>query len=307
MKRRFRVALSAAFLMFFFALTTAASGVFMVTRNGVKAFDEAKNGFLQMAYAYQIPNFNPAAVVLDGSSADDAKIQALKAKAPDLVFTVGAYATQKVRSAMPDVWVVYAEVYYPQIEGFDKDSKMIGVASLGPPQRLFNFVKELDRRARKNWVLLHSSAVQAAVPAIISKFSNAGINLTAASVPDASHLAGVFNGVRQDAGAILILPDPITMNPDALRFLISESIKDGTPLITLNESLVASGALCGAFYPPDQVGNTAAKVAEEILKGSPPQQTMIDPEKFNTAVNMITAKALKIKIPKDVNVGNTYE
>ncbi len=307
MGKRWTLVILALVVFVLTSVGASAAGVFIVSRAGVTPYNGAMAGFMQVAYANQLPGFDPKSIQLQGTSADDAALSALKAKLPTLIFTVGSYATKKVRAAIPDVWIVYAMVYYPDLEGFTADPKMVGIGSLGSPKDLNEMVKAFRRRAKRLYIL-HSPAIQSSIPGLIAQLDEAGFDAQDKPVPDAPSLQGVFNSIRDDAQVVLLLPDPLTSNQDALRYIISQCVDNKIIPVALSDSLVANGALCAAFYPGDAVGNEAAKVAQTILNtGKAPADKVVDPPSVSTSVNMKTAQALRLKVPSKINFGVTYE
>jgi len=288
-------------------VSTEAAGVFIVSRAGVTAYNDAKAGFMQMAYSLPLPGFNPKTVELNGSAADEAALAALKVQSPALVYAVGSYAARKVRETLPETWVVYGMVYYPEVEGFTDDPKMVGIASLGPPKALANLLKALGGKT-KGLVVIHSEAVQKAMPGLLSRLATDGFEATAKSVASAKDLQPAFDAVKEQAKAILLLPDPITSSPDAVRFIVSQCVAAKIPPVSLSEILVSDGALCASFYPASAIGNQAAKVSQAILASNKaPSDRVVPPLESETALNSGTANALKITLPKDLRIGVTYE
>ena len=284
-----------------------AAGVFIVSRAGVTAYNDAKAGFMQMAYSLQLPGFNPKTVELNGSAADETALAALKAQSPTLVYAVGSYAARKVREALPEVWVVYSMVYYPEVEGFTQDPKMVGIASLGAPKALASLLKVLGGRT-KGLVVIHSEAIQKAIPGLLTRLDADGFEATAKSVASAQDLQPAFDSIKEQAKVIMLLPDPITSSPDAVRFIVSQCVASKIPPVSLSEALVSDGALCAAFYPSSAIGNQAAKVAQAILASNQaPPERVVPPLESETALNSGTARALSITVPKGLKVEVTYE
>ncbi|MCI4397890.1 MAG: hypothetical protein JHC34_03530 [Acidobacteria bacterium] len=289
------------------SMGASASGVFVVLRKGVAAYDDARNGFIQMAYAKQLRGFNPAAVELDGSDKDDAALATLKGQAPDLVFAVGSYAVKKVRQALPEVQIVYAMVYYPEVDGLTRDPRATGVASLGAPRLLAQVVKSLGKG--KSIVVLHQAAIAASALEIASALGAEGLSASTASVQGTDDLPKVLDGIKGQAQYVLLLPDPLTQAPESLRFIISKCIEAGIMPLAYSESLVSNGALAAAYIPPQSAGSRAAEVASDILSsGKAPDTRVVSVADAATAVNGSTAKALRInKLPKDLSSGTIYE
>ena len=286
------------------AHSTVAGGVVIVSRTGVQAFKGAEAGFMQMAYTVQLPGFSPKVVELDGTAADDAALAALKAENPDVVFAVGSYAAKKVRQVLPTVWIVYGMVYYPEVEGLTGDPKMVGIDSLGPPKGLASLVKPMSRS--KSLVVLHSQSIMASVSSLVTALNSAGFDAQSKAVASVGDLQGAFQAVKDQFKILLLLPDPLTANPDAMRYLISQCVDAKILPVALTESMVASGALCAVTFQPEAVGSHAAKVVQQILAGKPPQDRVVEPSTFTTVINKGTAGALKINISK-INAEITYE
>ncbi len=283
-----------------------AAGVFVVAPKGVEAFEGAKAGFIQMAYGVQMPGLNPRTVDLDGSAADDAAISALAAQNPAVVFAVGSQAVKKVRKALPDVWIVYGMVYFPESEGFLNDAKMVGVASLGPTKGLAAAIKTFTKS--KSVVVLHAQAESATVSALTERLRAEGLDAQSKGVSSSADVPAAFDAVKESYKTVILLPDGITANPDSMRFLISQCVQGGILPVGLAEPLVASGAFLAAYYPAEAVGNQAARLAADLAKtGNTPADRLVTPAESATALNKSTAQALKINIPKTFRVEVTYE
>lgn len=287
-------------------VSARAAGVFIVSHKGVEPFDSAKAGFIQMAYGAQLPGFNAKSVDLDGSAADEAALSALAAQNPSLVFALGSQAAKRVRKAMPDVWIVYGMVYYPEAEGLTQDAKMAGVSSLGSTKVLASAVRTFTKS--KSLTILHAQAESAAVTALLDRLKADGFDAQARAVSAAADLPAAFDAVKDQCKVLLLLPDGITSNADSMRFLISQCVQAGILPVSLAEPLVASGALLASFVSPEAVGGQAARVAAEILKtGQPPADKVSSPSESGLALNKSTAQALKAQVPKNSRWEVTYE
>jgi len=301
-------ALAAALAVALVSLPASASGSFIVTKKGVPAYDEAKNGFIQMAYAQQVRGFSPQAIELDGTDKDGPALDALKAKAPDLVFCIGAFAAKKTRQALPDTPIVYSMVYYPETEGLTKDPKMVGVFSLGAPRLTAQVLKSLGKY--KSVAVLYQVALAASAESTAAYLSAEGLDATAVPVKGPEELQKVLASVRTTAQVVYLQPDPITLDPEAFRFIISQCISAGLLPVAGTDSLVSNGALFAAYFPPAVTGNKAAEVAALILNsGKVPDQRLVFPAVTDatTALNKSTAQALRLKISKEVSGGTVYE
>ncbi len=104
---------------------------------------------------------------------------------------------------------------------------------------------------------------------------------------------------RKRADAILIPPDSLITS--AVGIVIAQSLKEKLPLITSLLVNVKEG--CLATYAADYfaLGRQGAVLADKILKGAKPSELPIElPEKLNLALNLKTAKAIGLKIPREL-------
>lgn len=307
MTGRWPLALGTAVVLGMVSLSVPASGVFVVTRKGVPVYEEAKNGFIQGAYAQQLKGFSPQAVELDGSDKDAAALEALKAKAPDLVFCIGAFAAKKTRSVLPDVPVVYAMSYYPEAEGLTADAKMVGVQSLGAPKLMAQLLKGAGKI--RSVVLLHHISVAASAATLTEGLNAEGLSVSSAVAQDAGSLKAVLQGLAGGAQAVLLVPDPLTLDAESCRFIISQCIQQGQIPVSYTDGLVANGAAFAAFFPPGATGSKGAEVAAQILSGGIPSQRLVSPNGTDaaTALNKSTAQSLRVKVTKEMGGGTVYE
>ena len=117
------------------------------------------------------------------------------------------------------------------------------------------------------------------------------------SAPDA--LDKAFQQARQIAQAILVLPDPITVNHR--RRVAEIAIKQRLPGLYVFRDFVDVGGLMS--YGADQsfLFRRAAEFVDMILKGSKPGDIPIEqPTQFSLSLNLKTARALRITIPESV-------
>lgn len=301
------LALTAALVPILAWLPAQAGGVAIAVQRGGEGASEAKNGFLQTAYGMQLPGLSARAAELDGSEADAAILQDLKEQAPNLVFAVGPLPARLVRKALPDTWIVYGMVFFPEAEGFLEDAKMVGVASLGPPRELGVIFKAVLGKQR-SLVVLHTSSVARAIPDLLARLkSEAGIDARGISVETPGALKGAVEGLKGQTSAVLFLPDSLSGDAEAFREALAACMASGISPLAMSDDLVASGALCAAYYAPEEVGAQGAKLAKDILEGKAPSAKVIPPQKSTTSCNKATATALRVKFPKEFRPETTYE
>lgn len=104
---------------------------------------------------------------------------------------------------------------------------------------------------------------------------------------------------RKEADAILLQPDAFfARNIDVI---VHTAIKERLPVITPLIANVKRGTL--ATYSPDYfaIGQQGAVLVDKILRGARPGDLPIEqPLKLSLVINLKTARAIGLKIPKDI-------
>ena len=108
--------------------------------------------------------------------------------------------------------------------------------------------------------------------------------------------------VNRNLGEGVFLPaDAIVHTVKAVKEITPHLSKEKLPSIAVNSSTVRAGAL--AAYGADYfaLGQQGAVLVDKILKGSRPTDLPIElPFKFYLVINLKTAKAIGLKIPKEI-------
>lgn len=104
---------------------------------------------------------------------------------------------------------------------------------------------------------------------------------------------------RKMADAIVSQPDPVISRK--MELVIKQSIKAKLPMVSTLISSVKRGGL--ATYAPDYfvLGQQGAVLVDKIFKGARPTDLPIEqPFKLMLVINLKTAKAIGLKIPKEI-------
>ena len=94
---------------------------------------------------------------------------------------------------------------------------------------------------------------------------------------------------------------PSTLVGSHIGLFIAKAEQDRIPLVVHETSLVEQGALVSYGGDFRLVGAQAAKLVVKVLKGVKPSEIPAQtPEKLLLAINLRTAKAIGLKIPREV-------
>lgn len=94
---------------------------------------------------------------------------------------------------------------------------------------------------------------------------------------------------------------PSTLVGTHIDLLIRKAKEDGIPLSVTEQPLVEQGALIAYGADIRLLGVQAAKLMAKILKGAKPSEMPVQtPEQLPLAINLTTAKAIDLDIPRSI-------
>ena len=229
--------------------------------------------------------------------------------APDVIFTSGFSTIRPLLDATRTVPIVFANVVDPVGAGF--------VASLARPGGNVTGFMSIEYGLSGKWLeLLKQIApgvTRAAVlrdpsiSALIGQFaavqgaaSSFGVEVTPIDVRDAGELQrALATFARGPTNGLIVLGGP---SANAHRHLIAElAARHRIPAVYGSRIYVGAGGLIS--YGPDRSDQfrQAAGYVDRILKGEKPADLPVQaPTKFETVINLKTAKALGLTVPPSV-------
>jgi putative ABC transport system substrate-binding protein len=139
---------------------------------------------------------------------------------------------------------------------------------------------------------LWENQLSAAAPAV-------GVKTLFVHVIRREDLARAIQQARQQAQAIMVVPDPLTTNHR--RAIVELAEKQLLPGMFVMRDFVDDGGLISYGIDMNKILRRAAEYTDKILKGAKPGDLPIEqPTKFELVVNLKTAKALGITIPQSI-------
>ena len=224
----------------------------------------------------------------------------------DVIVTSGTpqvLATKQATSVIP---IVFARVGDPVANGV--------VASLGRPGgNVTGLSSQVDELAGKRLELLREVVPSLRRVAILANVGNPlsvmelgeaqaaagrlGLEFDALEIRRAEDIVPAFEAIRGRAEALYVCPDGLM---DANKIKINTSAL-GTRLPTMHgyrEYVEAGGLMAYGANLPDMY-RRAAEYVDKILRGTKPGDLPVEqPTKFDLVVNLVTAKALGLEIPR---------
>jgi len=224
----------------------------------------------------------------------------------DVIVTVGTFLTLAAKQATSAIPIVFVGVGDPVGTGL--------VASLARPggnttglsnqssdlagkrvELLRDVIPGLRRLAIMAFVsnpssILEMGEVQAAARKL-------GLEVTTSEIRRAEDITPAFEALRDRADALYLFPDPLFMtNRTRINIL---AVGERLPTMHGLREYVEAGGLMS--YGPDNrdLFQRTGDYVDKILRGAKPGELPVEqPTKFDLAINLTTAKALKLTIPE---------
>jgi len=243
---------------------------------------------------------------LSGLASRAAKL--LNAK-PAVLFTVVTPPTLAAKQATHTIPIVFAGVVDPIQSGLvssfvSSGNNLTGVTAYTAylSGKRLEVLKEIVPQARKVLAVVSTKEIvaQISLNQLEEASLKAGVKVVRREVVNMDDIDKLF--LRQWAGEVdAIFHLPSILVEKYLQRLIAKSNKEKLPLIVHEESFLRMGAL--ASYGGDfrLYGMQAAKLVAKVLKGTKPSDIPIEvPDQFILAINLATAKAIGLRIPRTV-------
>jgi putative ABC transport system substrate-binding protein len=228
---------------------------------------------------------------------------------PDVIFTITTAPTIAAKQATTTIPIVFAFVADPLRSGLiasyaSSQNNVTGITSyVGPLSgKRLEVLQEIAPGIKRVLVLVapQESVAEVSFQLLAEAAPKLGIELLRHDVRSLEEIAQTLQAVPK--GAV----DAIYYNPSNLvgahlDLLIHKAKEDRIPLAVSDTSMVERGAL--VTYGPDMrlLGMQAAKLVAKIMKGAKPSEMPVQtPEQLPLAINLTTAKAIGLDIPRSI-------
>jgi len=224
----------------------------------------------------------------------------------DLLFVEGEEAARAAKAATQIIPVVFTLVGDPVAAGIVKEiahpgGNVTGVSSLATelaPKRL-ETLKALYPTVRRVWAIYYAgeASSQAAARKVQEVGPRLKLDVVARPVGTTDELVANLKGLRPGDG--LLCPPTLTLNIPGL--ILDLVLGAGWPAIFPTAFWVQSGAVVSYGSDVYSDGMQAARIVTKILQGARPQDLPVEgSNKIEMAINLRTARSLKVSIPADI-------
>jgi putative ABC transport system substrate-binding protein len=228
---------------------------------------------------------------------------------PDIILTGGTPATVAVQRETRTIPIVFAGVGDPVGSGLvarlDRPGNITGFAileaSLGG--KWIELLSEIAPGLKRAAIMFSPDTAPAAsvhMPSLETAARSLKVELITAPVhSDAEIETAITSLGREPGGGLVVMPDTFTQTHRAP--LMMAAARNYVPAVYWDSSFPRDGGLLS--YGVDQVDSMrrAATYVDRILRGSKPGDLPVQfPVKYETAVNLKTAKALGLTVPQSI-------
>jgi putative tryptophan/tyrosine transport system substrate-binding protein len=279
---------------------------FADTADGFKA-GMAELGYVEgknIVYDIQSTNFDMAMY--------KSILQKFVADKVDLIFVFPTEAAQEAKAAVEgtDIPVVFANANVEDTglvnSVREPGGNVTGVRYPGPDLALkrFELLLELVPQAKRIWVPYQKGypIVASELEVLYPAASSQGITLIEAPAADAAELQAELQARAQSADigmdAILLIPEPLAVTPDAFKALAGFSTEHNIPV---GGALMSEGdysTLFGLSTDNVAVGRQVASLADKILRGTPVGTIPVVSAESYLQINLKAAQQLGLTVPE---------
>jgi putative ABC transport system substrate-binding protein len=171
----------------------------------------------------------------------------------------------------------------------------------GVPGKWLELLQELISRLSTVAVISNAdnpSAVQSA-QALSKATSDRGLRLVSIDVRQESEYDRAFQQARQQAQAVVLIPDPLANN--LRKSIVALAAKYRVPTVYGLSDFVEAGGLIAYAPALRPIWRRAAEYVDRIFAGAKPGDLPIElVSSFELGINLNAAKALNIEIPQSI-------
>jgi putative ABC transport system substrate-binding protein len=232
------------------------------------------------------------------------------AQGPDLILAQSLPATRALMQATKSIPIVMYAVGNPVELGIVADYRKPGGNVTGSSYMATEYARKLLQLLKEAAPGLRSVAVfinpsnEAAAPLIKQMRDDAvtlGLQVQIVEVMAQGDFEAAFVAIRSaNTQSILLLPEPLIVSKREAIAAFAQTHRLPLVIVGVSRVLPASGLM--AFGPArDEYPQLAARYIDRILKGAKPSDLAVEQtSRFTLAINLKTAKALGLTIPKSL-------
>ena len=245
-------------------------------------------------------------VLKNEAAAIDADVKTLMDQKVDMFFTLGTIATQSAKKAVAGtkVPVVFAPVVNPVAEGVvDSISRpggnVTGIQRGNVVGKSLEWLLKVAPGTKKVYLFYNPADVVSVttMQPLPDAASKLGVEFVPTKVTSEDQVLAAIQTLPKEA-AIFYIPAPTI--DDKVADICKAAMERGIPLGTYLLNDVNKGALVGYGATWDAVGKQAARIADQVLKGTKPADLPVETDEAFLGINLKTANTIGLNIPDEI-------
>jgi putative ABC transport system substrate-binding protein len=273
------------------------------------ALEGLQEGLERLGY---VPGKNLTLVVEDTHGAVPdlaARAARLVAAKPDVLVTIGTPHTRAAKQATTSVPIVFTRVGDPLQYGIiasyaSSQNNLTGISTYSGPLtgKRLELLREIVPGVKRILAIVakDEANAQAAFERLTETARKLQIQMLRRDVTTREEIEQVLRAMSP--GAVeAIFHVPSFLVSAHIDLLIQKAKQEKLPLIVHEDSMVDQGALVSYGGHSRPMGTQAAKLVAKILEGMHPAQLPVQtPDKFIMTINLATAKAIGLILPRHI-------
>jgi putative ABC transport system substrate-binding protein len=234
--------------------------------------------------------------------------QVVEAK-PDVIVTLGTASTTAAKQATTTLPIVFAYIADPLRSGMvasyaSSQNNLTGISNYAGPLsgKRLEVLQEVAPGIKRVLVLVapQESVAEVSFQFLAETAPKLGIELLRYDVRSKEEIEQILHALPKGAvDAIYHVPSSLV--GARIDLLIQKAKEDRMPLVVHETTLVERGALVSYGADLRLLGLQAAKLVAKIMQGAKPSEMPIQtPEQLPLALNLATAKAIGLDIPRSI-------
>jgi putative tryptophan/tyrosine transport system substrate-binding protein len=217
---------------------------------------------------------------------------------PDIIISIGTESTVFLAKNVKDIPVIFTMVYrtdlFERYIGGAPNTK--GVFLTMQMEKPFALLKEIKPELKKIGVIYSPEMFQNSVSRLSDVAAKQGLALVGKSVTKSTELPDALKEIIESVDAILLLPDPLTMNSDFLKKVMLISIGKGILVFGESYEIVTKGALAGFAFNVEEVIKNTVQHIENLRKGNSVEALAnLECSQYRLFLNSRISDSMKIK------------
>jgi len=221
----------------------------------------------------------------------------LKRDPPDLVLAIGSSAARFAARSRTSAPVFFTMVYSPERNGLIGKDNVCGISLRVPPDKTLEALLAIKPRSIKSLrvgSLYSKSRGGNEVSDIEAAVTAHGHRFVRREVVSAKEVGPALKSLLKEIDALWLVADPVVLpGPDFLKVVLNKALDAKVAVVGLSDAHVEMGALVSVSVDYRLEGETAARIASEIVSGKDISDVgVLPPQNLIWSLNRKVAKAI---------------